>query len=80
MLRKIVENIKWRLKYNRLLVDYEVAATSTIKKLENEVTILTRNMEYRNKIEELNEELMRYRRKYGRLEGGGKRVKNKDKR
>jgi len=84
MFRKIIENVKWKLKYNRLLIDYESLSSNTVKKLEKELALLTKNMEYRNRIDELEKkkhelsvELMRYKKKYGKLEGGENNDENK---
>lgn len=72
-------NNKWKRKYNRLCVQYETLATKEIDKLERANDILLTNIEYRDLIEKQKEELKTYRRKFGRLEGGDKSVKYKNK-
>lgn len=81
MLRKILEiNNKWRKKYNKLCVQYETLASEKINKLEKENDYLKRIIAYIDEIDKLKEENMQYRRKYGRLKGGEKNDKNKNKR
>jgi len=71
---------KWRLKYNRLCVQYEELASDKINKLEEENEYLKKLVDYKDTIDSLKEELMKYKRKYGRLnKGGGKSDKNKNK-
>ena len=71
---------KWRLKYNRLCVQYEELASDKINKLEEENEYLKKLVDYKDTIDSLKEELMQYKRKYGRLnKGGGKSDKNKNK-
>lgn len=71
---------KWRLKYNRLCVRYEELASNKINKLEEENEYLKKLVDYKDTIDSLKEELMKYKRKYGRLnKGGGKSDKNKNK-
>ena len=72
-------NNKWKKKYNRLCIQYETLANKEIDKLERANDILLTNIEYRDLIEKQKEELKTYRRKFGRLEGGDKSVKDKDK-
>ena len=69
---------KWRLKYNKLCVQYEELASKRIDKLEKENDSLERIIEYRDAIDNLKAELMRYKRKYGRLKGGSIDDKNKN--
>ena len=71
---------KWRMKYNKLCIQYEELASKKIDKLEEENDYLQRIIDYRDTIDTLKEELMKYKRKYGRLEGGDKHDKNKNKR
>lgn len=78
-MKKIIDEFKWRRKYNKLCVQYETLANEKINKLEKENNYLTRLVEYKDEIEKLKEEVMQYRRKYGRLKGGEKNDKNKDK-
>ena len=73
-------NNKWKRKYNKLCVQYEALANEKINKLEKENDYLKRIIDYRDEIDELKEEIMQYRRKYGRIKGGDKNDKNKDKR
>ena len=81
MLRKILEiNNKWRKKYNKLCVKYETLASEKINRLEKENDYLKRIIAYRDETDKLKEENMQYRRKYGRLKGGEKNDKNKNKR
>lgn len=77
---KFVENIKWKIKYNRLCTEYETLANKKIYELEDYNKILLKNIEYRDLIDDLKEEVKTYRRKYGRLEGGDKNDKDKSKR
>lgn len=77
---KFTQNIKWKIKYNRLCVLYEELANKKICELENYNNILLKNIEYRDLIDDLKDEVKIYRRKYGRLEGGDKIDKNKNKR
>ena len=67
---------KWRMKYNKLCIQYEELAEEKINKLEKENNYLKRLVEYRDTIDLLKEEIMKYRRKYGRLKGGDKVDKN----
>lgn len=81
MLNRILEiNNKWKRKYNKLCIQYETLANEKINKLEKENDYLKRIIDYRDEIDELKEEVMQYRRKYGRLKGGDKDDKNKNKR
>lgn len=80
ILNKFVDTCKWRRKYNSLCTRYEALADERIQKLEKENEILNKNVEYRNEIDKLKEELTQYKRKFGRLEGGDKNDKNKSKR
>lgn len=77
---EINNNNKWKRKYNRLCIQYEVLANETIQKLEKENNYLKRIIDYRDDIDKLKEEIMQYRRKYGRLKGGDKDDKDKNKR
>lgn len=79
-MKKIIDEFKWRRKYNKLCVQYETLANEKINKLEKENDYLKRIIDYRDEIDELKEEIMQYRRKYGRLKGGDKDDKNKNKR
>lgn len=80
MINKIIEiNNKWRKRYNKLCVQYETLADEKINKLEKDNDYLQRIIDYRDEIDELKEELKKYKRKYGRLNGGDKNVKNKNK-
>lgn len=80
MINKIIEiNNKWRKRYNTICVKYAALADRQISKLEEDRNILMENINYRNDILELKEELSKYKRKYGRLNGGDKNVKNKNK-
>lgn len=79
-MKKIIDEFKWRKKYNKLCVQYETLANEKINKLEKENDYLKRIIDYKDEIDELKEEIMQYRRKYGRLKGGDKNDKNKDKR
>lgn len=80
MINKIIEiNNKWRKRYNTICVKYAALADKQISKLEEDRNILMENIKYRNNILELKEELSKYKRKYGRLNGGDKNVKNKNK-
>lgn len=80
MINKIIEiNNKWRKKYNTIYVKYAALADKQISELEEDRNILMENIKYRNNILELKEELKKYKRKYGRLNGGDKNVKNKNK-
>ena len=79
-MKKIIDEFKWRRKYNKLCVQYETLANEKINKLEKENDYLKRIIDYRDEIDELKEEIMQYRRKYGRLKGGDKKKKKKNKR
>lgn len=80
MINKIIEiNNKWRKKYNAICVKYAALADKQISELEEDRNILMENIKYRNDLLELKEELNKYKRKYGRLNGGDKNVKNKNK-
>jgi transposase-like protein len=80
IINRILEiNNKWKKKYNRLCTQYETLANEKIKQLELQNEILTKNIQYRDDIESLKEEIMQYRRKYGRLKGSGKVDKSKNK-
>ncbi len=77
---KILEiNNKWKRKYNRLCVLYEPLANEKIQKLETENDILRKNIQYRDELDVLKEEIKRYRKKFGKLEGGDKNDKSKNK-
>lgn len=80
MIEKILEiNNKWKKKYNRLCIQYEGLANKKINELEKANEILLQNIQYKQEIEDLQKEIMRYRRKYGRFVGGDKndQIKNK---
>lgn len=77
---KILENIKYKIKYNHLLIEYQALADRKISELEEDKKILLQNISYKEQIEELKEELLKYRRKFGRLKGGGKNAKSNSKR
>jgi hypothetical protein len=77
---KILENIKYKIKYNRLLIEYQALANKKINELEEDKKMLLQNISYKDQIEEFKEELSEYRRKFGRLKGGGKGAKNKSRR
>ena len=79
-MKKLIDEFKWRRKYNKLCVQYETLANEKINKLEKDNDYLQRIIDYRDEIDELKEEVMQYRRKYGRLKGGDKNDKNKNKR
>ena len=80
MLEKILEiNNKWKKKYNRLCIQYEELANKNINELQQINDILLENKKYRDELEELKKEIMRYRRKYGRLVGGDKNDQTKNK-
>lgn len=77
---KILEiNNKWRRKYNKLYTQYEPLANEKINKLEKDNEYLKRIIDYKDEIDRLKEEVLQYRRKYGRLKGGDKNDKNKNK-
>lgn len=81
MINKILEiNNKWKRKYNKLCLQYETLANEKISKLEKENDYLKRIIDYRDEIEKLKNENKMYKRKYGRLGGGDKNDKNKNKR
>ena len=81
MINKILEiNNKWKRKYNKLCLQYETLANESIQKLEIQNEILFKNIQYRDEIEKLKNENRLYKRKYGRLGGGDKNDKNKNKR
>ena len=71
---------KWRLKYNKICVQYEELANDKINKLEKENDCLNRVIDYRDTIDSLKQELAKYKRKYGRINEGVKNDKNKNKR
>lgn len=77
---KLIGNLKWKIKYNRLCNQYETLANTKINELESQNKILLKNMEYRDEIDRLNEQLREYKRLYGRLKGGDKNDKDKSKR
>ena len=78
IINKLLEiNNKWKRKYNKLYIQYCSLAEDKINKLENENKILLKNIQYRDEIDKLKEELKRYKRKYGRLKDGDKNDKNK---
>lgn len=79
-MKRIIDEFKWRKKYNKLCVRYETLASEKIDKLEKDINYLQRIIDYKDEIDRLKEENMQYRRKYGRLKGGDKNDKNKDKR
>ena len=76
---KFVDTCKWKRKYNKLCVQYEELANKKITELEEYNQILLENRHYRDLIEKQKEEIKTYRRKFGRLEGGDKNDKNKNK-
>lgn len=77
---KILEiNNKWKRKYNKLHTQYEPLANEKINKLEKDNEYLKRIIAYKDKIDRLKYEVLKYRRKYGRLKGGDKNAKNKNK-
>ena len=69
----------YRLKYNRLCILYTELANRKINDLEEVNTILLQNIKYRELIDKQKAEIMKYRRKYGRIKGGDKSDKNKSK-
>lgn len=79
-MKKIIDELKWKRKFNKLCVRYEELANEKINKLEKENDYLKRIIDYRDEIDELKEKIMQYRRKYGNLKGGDKSDKNKSKR
>lgn len=80
MIKSILEiNNKWKKKYNKLCVEYATLADERIQKLETENEILLRNVQYRDEIERLKGELKQYKRKFGKIEGGDKSDKDKNK-
>lgn len=80
ILNRILEiNNKWKRKYNKLCIKYEELASREIDKLEKVNDILLKNIQYRDLIEQQKEEIKAYRKKFGRLEGGDKNDKDKNK-
>ena len=77
---KLVENIKWKMKYNKLCVEYEELANKKINELEKYNEILLQNIEYRKQIDIYKKEIIEYRIKLDKPKGGGKNDKNKSKR
>ena len=81
MLRTIIEiSNKWKRKFNRLCIQYEELSNKKINELEEYNKILLENRHFREVIEEQKEEIKTYRRKFGRLEGGDKNDKDKNRR
>ena len=72
MLKKVIENNKWKKKYNKLCLQYETVADKKINELEKVRDALLDNIRYRDEIECLKKELSRYKRKFGRLESEDK--------
>lgn len=80
MLSRVLElNNKWKKKYNKLCLQYETIADKKINELEKVRDALLDNIRYRDEIDCLKKELSRYKRKFGKLEGGDENDKDKDK-
>lgn len=80
MISKIIKNKeKWRKKYNSLCIKYAELASKRITELEKDSEILLQNIELKYDLDSLKRKIMRYEKKYGKLEGGDEYVESKDK-
>ena len=80
MIKKII-NIrnKWRTKYNSLCIKYVALADKRIAELEEDREILLQNIRYREDLDKYKDAVSKYKKKFGKLEGGGKNDKSKNK-
>lgn len=80
MISKIIKNKdKWRKKYNSLCIKYASLAGERITELEKDREILLQNIELKCDVDRLKRIVKRYKKKYGKLEGGDEDVESKDK-
>lgn len=76
MLGKL-KDMKYKRKYTTMCVKFAEIANKNIKQLEEDRDILLQNIKYKDALSELKDELAKYRKKYGKLEGGDENGKNK---
>lgn len=68
IIKRIIENRgKWRKKYNTLCVKYETLASEKIEQLDQNQEILLQSLKYREEIDNLKNELQKYKRRYGSI-------------